>query len=436
MADFEVLIKNALASQDIGDPDVREAVYQSSRNALKKIIDTNRSMTVERAMEERKVLEDVIARIELEITAPPPPAQPEPEPEPEPVQDTRLVPEQIKMTNPVASPPAKQPSSSEPDQSDPFYEIGQIMTGDDGPRIEGPAENVSQVRVDPNDLQDSQNDISHEYRPFDVSGLSPDGNSRHAQATADEIEADLYVADTMGGVSIPETVNLDDAGDVPEGFTKRRRKQKIAGWLITIAALIALIVWGGYAVYEGIEDGSLLGFDQSADANRNNESANAAEYITILSPSDLSSLVVAGRGSAGIITKQNTQMIRIASQRDTNNRQQPAEPILFRLKPGVLEQIQNKRVTVEIYAKSDTNEQAQFSVACQFANGSDCGRKRFVAGVQPQASIFELDFGPVNDTGEDYYITINTDTTNEAAITGEGDVLDIVYVRLRPSDNT
>ena len=97
----------------------------------------------------------------------------------------------------------------------------------------------------------------------------------------------------------------------------------------------------------------------------------------------------------------------------------------------MLEEITGKRVTAEIFARSGTSRAAQFAVECLFDQGANCGRKRFHVGVQPEASIFAFMLDPETASSAVKYIAINTDITENASITGEGDALDIVYVRLR-----
>ena len=72
MANFEALIRGALAAKGAGTPEERALVYQSSRNALARLIEGNRAITVESAVVQRKTLEEAILSIEAEFTTPPP----------------------------------------------------------------------------------------------------------------------------------------------------------------------------------------------------------------------------------------------------------------------------------------------------------------------------------------------------------------------------
>ncbi|MFZ1815355.1 MAG: hypothetical protein WBO55_17655 [Rhizobiaceae bacterium] len=74
MADFEGLIRQALARQDDTDPDVRERIYQSSRNALAKMIASAGPQPLDVVEKHRQTLEMSINRIESGYA----PLQPEP----------------------------------------------------------------------------------------------------------------------------------------------------------------------------------------------------------------------------------------------------------------------------------------------------------------------------------------------------------------------
>ena len=88
-------------------------------------------------------------------------------------------------------------------------------------------------------------------------------------------------------------------------------------------------------------------------------------------------------------------------------------------------------MTIELFAKSGGDGPAQFTVQCDFGDAGNCGRKRFRVGLQPEASVFAFEFGQISNLDQDMFIAINTDTTVNAAITGDGDVLDLIYARLR-----
>ncbi|MEL7428868.1 MAG: hypothetical protein AAFN43_02600 [Pseudomonadota bacterium] len=197
-----------------------------------------------------------------------------------------------------------------------------------------------------------------------------------------------------------------------------------------------MIGWIGYRILIGVIDGSLLGYNGNGNGSITGTSIQQdqeSDYITVIEPGDLTAMVVSDRGRVEIINEQSLEMIRILSLRDKEDRSQSAKPILLRLKPGVVQQIRGKRVTAEIFARSGSSGPAQFAVECVFDDQIGCGRKRFRVGVQPEASVFAFTMGRNTDINADAFIAINTDITDDAAVTGEGDILDVVYVRLRTS---
>lgn len=70
MADFEGLIRQALARHNAADPEVRERVYLSSRNALARMIAAAGPQPIEAIDAQRRALENSIARIEAGYAAP------------------------------------------------------------------------------------------------------------------------------------------------------------------------------------------------------------------------------------------------------------------------------------------------------------------------------------------------------------------------------
>ena len=117
MANFEGLIRGALRAKDATSPEVRERIYESSRNALKRLIEENRSMTVETALREQRLLEEAINRIEEEYIRP----KPEPVVDDDPLFELKQIlledsDEFRKASTPDVSPasPKEEPVRSEP----------------------------------------------------------------------------------------------------------------------------------------------------------------------------------------------------------------------------------------------------------------------------------------------------------------------------------
>ena len=409
MANFERLIRGALASQDATSPEVRQRIYQSSRNALQKIIDNNRSLTLESVMEQKRRLEVSIEEIEAEFNPQAPAPQPaEITPADNPETSLQQSAEAETPEDQFVTPPPPLP------ENDPLHEIQQILESTSTqpvqsdvvePVVETEPETASDEVVAPPTQTPSNGDDVAVEAPHQPEGPTPSSDPD-----------DYY----------------DDQENLPLGFSKRRKTQKRFFWTLITLVILGMLAWIVYFLVVSFLNGSLVGQGEGNKENPNaiSRQADSENYITVIEASDLSSLVMAGRGKAEIVKELNSDMIRVNSIRDALNRAEPAMPILIRLKPGVLKQISGKRVTVEIFAKSGGGETAHFAVGCEFGSLTECGRKRFLAGSQPNASVFAFQMDTINDINQDMYLTLSTDTTSQAAVTGKGDILDIVYIRL------
>lgn len=439
LANFERLIRGALASQDASSAQVRQVIYQSSRNALQKIIDNNRSLTVEAVMEQKRKLEQSIDEIEAEYNPPAPaavveaPAETETQVFEEPAivnnqPDEFIVP---RIVEEPAAPQAVAPNPAKPIEQnpDPLHEIQQILESTTPKAPQSQA--VESLNLAPEPVANVQPEVQA-VQP--VASAPPQAEpARVAQPQIPQDEIDLQLQDTALGAQQQPEAYFQEEENMPLGFSKRRKKQKRVLWTIIILMVLGLLAWIGYIVFNNMVNGTLLGnTDNGPKINPNSISsqADSENYITVINANDLSSLNTAESGKAQIVNQLNSNMIRVHSVRDALNRVEPASPMLIRLQPGVLKQISGKRVTVEIFAKSGGSDSAHFAVGCEFGSLTECGRKRFLAGSQPNASVFAFDMDEVTNINDDMFLTLSTDTTSEAAVTGKGDVLDIVYIRL------
>ena len=229
-------------------------------------------------------------------------------------------------------------------------------------------------------------------------------------------------------------------GDEYEDYDRDDDGSPVFRRIIAVLALVAIlgvIGWLGYTLFTTVM-GSLASWQASEPAPQTRtvdpaeQDTNAdASYITVLSPEDTTALEIAGRGKAEIVSQSNMELIRLISLRPAGARDQQAPPILVRLQEGVLPRIAGDRVTVEILAKSGTTAPATFAVGCEFGGQDLCGRKRFKVGIQPEAIVFTINVGAdLADAGE-AFLTIATDIAPDAALTGEGEPIDVIYARLR-----
>lgn len=218
------------------------------------------------------------------------------------------------------------------------------------------------------------------------------------------------------------------AGDPPP---LRRRRTGVLRLIIALVVLAALGV-GGWFLYGTAMSYYLDARDAPPAAAETASEADAnAKFITILAPNDTAGLRTSGRGKAEIVSQGNVDMIRLESLRQPGARSQPSSPILIEIGEGALREIAGHRVTVEIQAKSGSDAKATFAVGCLFDDQDSCGRKRFLVGSQPEAILFKLDIPQSLSQGGKAFLTLNTDVTSNSSVTGGGDVIDVVYARLR-----
>lgn len=441
MANFERLIRGALASQDASSPQVRQVIYQSSRNALQKIIDTNRSLTVEAVMEQKRQLEISIKAIEAEYNPPPPKPEPvveaQPATEAETFEEPAIVddkPDEF-IAPPIAEEPSRQqaavssPVEAVEQNTDPLHEIQQILESTT-PKVEElqPVQQPAAVPAQSVDVEPAPSAVQS------VAPATPQPDPvMIAEPQAPQDAIDMQLQGTLGDASTQPDLYHNEGENIPIEFSKRRKKQKRVLWTLIVLLILGLLAWIGYIIFISMLNGTLLGNNDSGpklNPNSVSRQADSENYITVINANDLSPLNTSGSGKVQIVNQLNSNMIRVNSVRDAFNRVEPASPMLIKLKPGVLKQISGKRVTVEIFAKSGGADSAHFAVGCEFGSLTECGRKRFLAGSQPNASVFAFQMDKVNDINQELFLTLSTDTTSEAAITGKGDILDIVYIRL------
>ena len=419
MADFEGLIRQALKTQDSNNPAIRQKIYHSSRVALKRMLEKAGNQPVEAVKSHFQGLENSISRIEADYTAAisaepaaEPLAAPTPPPTELPVQQTS--PHQASNLHPSLLSP--QPTEAHLQQA---------------PVAQRPIPNVSNLPI----YQDGRRDFEPEgeaYNKMDsraepfLGDVMLEGSSRGIERTVPGQQDRLDVSPELK----PELpAQLDETR-----IYKRRNPFLRRIWsVLLIVAVLLVIFWLLYALainVAGISPETKT--SQSGTALNEQVQANdpASEYITVLEPSDPSALITSGRGSADVISASNTQMLRIRSIRQGQSANQLADPILLELQPGVLRKIAGKSVTVEMRVKSGGGGPAQFSIECDIAGASQCGRKRFRVGLQTEDIVFALDIDKSTVNGN-AFLAINTDVTSSADATGLGDLIDIVYTRIR-----
>jgi len=392
-------------------------------------------------MEQKRQLENSIKGIEAEYNPPAPMPEPvieaQPKAEAEVFEEPAIVdnkPDEFIAPPVVEDPSIPQAAVSSPiepveQNTDPLHEIQQILESTT-PKVAEP-QPVQQPVVEPVQTTSIES-VQAAAQPVVPVPQQPEPVViAEPQAPQDAI--DMQLQGTVGGAPSQPEPYYNEEENIPIGFSKRRKKQKRVLWTLIVLVILGLLAWIAYIVSTNMFNGTLLGNNDSGpklNPNSVSRQADSENYITVINANDLSSLNTSGSGKAQIVNQLNSNMIRVNSVRDALNRVEPASPMLIRLKPGVLKQISGKRVTVEIFAKSGGADSAHFAVGCEFGNLTECGRKRFLAGSQPNASVFAFQMDEVDDINQELFLTLSTDTTSEAAITGKGDILDIVYIRL------
>jgi len=379
-ADIESLIRQALARQNGFDPQVRMKIYQSSRNALAKMIARSGVVPPDIIEARNRLLEETISKIEHEFTDEVSVAANEMSPQtdqvpvaPIPVQPVQQVPPPISIAD------TNQPAAMAPHE--PAISADAAFTGLDT----GTADNRVPV-------------------------------------AALDTESPQLVSDSARQYSEP----------TPQYARPRPKPIRYIIWLIALVILIIV----GWIVYMVASDYLVTPQSKplSQQITQNSDGSNPGTFVTILEPEQPGALVTAGNGTAQIVNDSTNPVIRIMSVRQAETRVTQADPLLLELAPGILKAIAGKKVTVEIMAKSGDSSPATFAVSCDFGELGECGRKRFRIGLQPEAVIFSIQISADYKEGQRAFLAINTDVTSAAALSGNGAKIDILYARIRTSN--
>lgn len=499
MANFEGLIRQALQNQNAGDPAVRQRIYQSSRNALTKMLQKSPDLSDEAAKRQVDSLEASIASIEADYAAAEQPAPPDDaashrppdampdtagqqtadlQAEPQQRHQPGAAPDRSEETDPVlamleqaslgttggmpgesrdqqpetaqgapsideapsAAAEGNDPHAPYPDESlnldnytpEPLFPLPQ---SEPAVNLDLPASGIRQEPSDPVMPQPENSDSGASTHPSTVTSVPEPppavGEPQSGAALTGEDQGNGLAA-----AEAPHRNDLDELTAEREPYPVYNRKHPILRriWPIALALGILLVVlWVMYALFANMGDKNAANgqADNPGPVGETQLSDDGSATITLLEPTDLSALVTAGRGTAELTTIQNEQMLRLQSVRQDGQASVSAEPILLEMERGVLQQIMGKPVTVELFAKSGLTGPAQFAIECSVGGESVCGRKRFRVGQQPERIVFSMDMNNVTDSGARAFLAVNTDITTEADTSGKGDIIDLIYARLR-----
>ncbi|MCF6322460.1 MAG: hypothetical protein L3J32_11930 [Rhizobiaceae bacterium] len=376
-ADIESLIRQALARQNGFDPQVRSKIYQSSRNALAKMIAKSGVIPPDVIEARNHLLEETISKIEHEFT------------DEVSVSEVELEPQSIlEPSNPAPIEPEQQtaPPISIADTNAPV-----------APSVHEP-------------------EITTDTRQPEFDDINP-GN--HAPEAVVNIERQPSKLDPGQQYASP----------TPQYARPRPKPIRYIVWIIAIT-ILAIIGWIAYMIAtEFLVTPKSKPLSQQTSQNL--DGSDAGTFVTILEPGQPGALITSDNGTAEIINNSTHPAIRIMSVRQTETRVTQAEPLLLELAPGILKDIAGKKVTVEIMAKSGDTTPATFAVTCDFGELGECGRKRFRIGLQPEAVVFSIQISGDYQEGQRAFLAINTDVTSAAALSGNGAKIDILYARIK-----
>ncbi len=403
MADFETFIRKALVSQNDHDPAVRARVYKSSYTALEKMLSADTATTENQVRIAHRRLRDAIGRIEVDYMPAPPNL-------PSGGAGATAAPDQT-FTEPAFPPPQPAPAPA------PIDNTGTVQPPT--PRLD----NIDAALVAPSP-HTHQNPPDIAVAPPHQEPSWADPLEQNQPSYEDQADADEYAYQNPTEFAAERSEPF-----YSESLRAGNRRNFTRMMAITLAVvLLALLAILAYSAF-------LASGNNKANGGSQSDAGNERSFITLLSADEASALVTEGRGTAEIVTGAEDNAIRIMSTRSANRIGQPADPILLRLQPGVLDQVEGKEVTVEMRAKSGTATPNAFSVRCQFSMPEECGRKRFRVGIQPEAIVFSIAMPEGIGRTDPAFLAINTDLTSQSDITGRGAALDIYYVRMSTRDN-
>ncbi|MFK7902657.1 MAG: hypothetical protein AB8B49_07415 [Nitratireductor sp.] len=446
MADFHALILQALKTKNSDDPAVRQAVYQSSRNALVRMLDKSGNRDSESGNKLSKSLEDSIAKIETDYASflaskasdAAQPTQPQaPKIEPQIAQQNVASRQEPSIsvdttpTTPVAPTP-QAPAPAAPVQPvAPAEQMEQVAQTAQAAASQSGSQAVEEVNrfINPQVETAPKQSFEPFVAPPEVAAPNAtEAQTASAQATNAQAPNTPPVSPSVQ-TSATEHVVVEPQEQPPLNYKRKSPWLRGFSSLLFILAILGVLAWLAYAFITSLSQNA-SSVAQSQKQKEVEQKATDSNYIEILSPSDPSSLITSGRGSAEVISQLTTNYMRIQSIRSSPNSNTNAEPILLELKPGVLRQMVGKMVTVEMRLKSGTNMDGLFSVQCIVGDQSVCDRKRFRVGQQPENVIFAMQLEEAN-VSEKVYLAINTDVKSASNPDGLGHPIDISHIRIR-----
>ncbi len=388
MAGFDDLIRGALEKQ--GNPTVerRSAIYQSSRQALERMLAQNTTLDASIVTAQRDRLEQAIAKIEKDYSIPAVP--PLPSPVAAPVTPPSAAPA---IPKPIAAPmPALKPISA------PMPEVAPTQR----PPIPPVAPEVKAASAHTRAAQ-----APVVVKPQIALPVAP-------VTLPDHLEPEIGVE--------PSVVRLEEyQGDI---LKEKKSYAKLLLWTIILVGLGVAAWWAinfGPALLKQQFDGSVPNPSQSIESGSFVPEGGEG-WVSAFSPIDDSQNIdSSGRGIVELFQDGNQNFARLASNAGSTNNN-----IRIKIPRGIMQTLKGKAATFELVIKNSDDQAHQFAIFCEFGAMGSCGRKRFKVGKKAEPFIFDV---LANDAdlpeNQDAYLSITTD------LSGNGKAIDLYSVRVR-----
>lgn len=428
MAGFEDLIRSTLKKQGDIHADRRAAIYESSRQALERMILQNDKLSGAAARVQRERLEAAITSIEEDYSraehlhdSEPPPPMVDPSP---PVSDTFPSGEDLHSTEPP--PPKIDPSppvSVEPPAATTVSKSSDPPWRNPEPEVDYSGKQTGAAGPPPQPKLKPEPAPTVEATP----AVAPLSASRDSAPSAVPKKGPK-VEPTMSASAEPSS-QRDSAPTAPpadyqgKALGEKRPFAKLLLWVIILAGLGTGIWWAinfGPDLLKSKLSGAV---DNPKPRIETGSFVPEGEegWVSIFSPdANPEGIETGDTGRAELINVDGRQVARLASGSGEN------ATIKVRVPRGVMETLRGKAATFEVTLAAEAGQAQQFALYCEFGEMGSCGRKRFRAKAEPEAHIFDV---LINDTaleeGKDAFIAINTD------IGAEGKVLDLYSIRVR-----
>ena len=391
MAGFDDLIRGALVKQGDPTPQRRDAIYQSSRQALERMLTQNSSLDAATVNEQRQRLEEAIATIEKDYSSVPPadPSAPAPVTPPPPQIPTAAA--VVQPTIPAAS-VAKAP----------------IIPPIPKPPVVRAPEVKAAVRV----------------QAAPMPAAAPQAPKIPAAAPVvlpDHLEPEIAADSSINrNNSVPPPPMESYKGDA---LKEKKPYARLLLWTIILVGLAVAAWWAitfGPALLKKQFDGSVPNPSRIESGSFVPDGGEG--WISAFAPLDDSQNIDAsGRGTADLFQDGNTNFVRLAS-----NPGSTGNTLRIKIPLGIMETIKGRAATFEVIIKNASDKVHQFAIFCEFAEMGTCGRKRFKVGKKVESYIFDALINDVDlPQGKDAYLAINTD------LSSQGKAIDLLAIRVR-----